>query len=432
MVQGLRRAALVVALVALTGVARADYAAGWIALERGDPQAALAAWRADAEAGDLDLQFNIGALYESGALGRPDYGKAATWYRRAAERHLGAAAVRLARLAALGFVEDDDSQAAVDMVRQAAERGSAEAMVALGAAHEAGRGVPKDEARAVALYRRAAELGHQRGAYGLARAYAHGMGVARDLAEAERWYRRAAEAGVPEAQNNLGYLYEHGQGVAPDPARALEWYRRAARSGLTIAQVNLGMLYEAGTGVARDDGEAVRWFRLAARQGDGAGQLRLALHYANGLGVERDATFAYAWFDMAARAAERAVAAHAVHARALLAARLTPEELALAVARAGDLWLAFRGRRVRSGVAPVPTEALGFNELFVQRGLALLGYYGGTVDGIAGSGTARAVRAFQGDAGLAVDGAIGETLLAALRRAVAAREAAWDRSRSPI
>jgi hypothetical protein len=299
-------------------------------------------------------------------------------------------------------------------------------MVALGAAHEAGRGVPQDAARAVTLYRQAAEQGHVHGAYALARAYAHGLGVARDTQEAERWYRMAAEAGLPEAQNNLGHLYEHGANGEPDVARALEWYGRAARSGLTIAQVNLGMLYEAGLGVGRDDREAVRWFTL------GAGQLRLGIHLANGLGIERDATAAYAWIDMATRAPDHEVANQAARARAQLAARLSPEQTTIAQARAGDLWSMFRGRRVRSGVAPLPTEALGSQPLFVQRSLALLGYYEGAVDGIAGSGTAKAIRAFQADVGLEPDGAIGAAVLALLRERVAAQEAAWDRSRSPI
>lgn len=47
--------------------------------------------------------------------------------------------------------------------------------------------------------------------------------------------------------------------------------------------------------------------------------------------------------------------------------------------------------------------------------LAALGYYAGTIDGLAGTQTRAAVTAFQRDQGLTVDGKIGEQTLAALR-----------------
>ena len=54
-------------------------------------------------------------------------------------------------------------------------------------------------------------------------------------------------------------------------------------------------------------------------------------------------------------------------------------------------------------------------EVDVQSALADLGYYDGPIDGIVGSGTRRAVRAFQRDNGLPVTGRIDRRLLNALR-----------------
>ena len=54
-------------------------------------------------------------------------------------------------------------------------------------------------------------------------------------------------------------------------------------------------------------------------------------------------------------------------------------------------------------------------EVDVQTALADLGYYNGPIDGIVGSGTRRAVRAFQRDKGLPVTGRIDRRLLNALR-----------------
>lgn len=405
-----------------------NWAAGWAALEAGNGAGAALAWRARAEAGDVDLQFNIGVLYEAGALGAPDPATAARWYRRAAEHGLGAAAVRLAGLTARGAERD----AAIANLRLAADAGSGEARAVLGAIYENGAGVAPDAARALALYRQAADQGDARGAYALGRAYAKGLGLARNSAEAVRWYRIAADAGVPEAQNNLGRHYELGDGVTRDPAVAATWYRRAAESGLAVARVNLGIAHALGIGVARDEDEAARWFRLAAWQGDGAARVRLGLAYANGQGVARDETLAYAWFDMAIRTADVEAATEAARYMNQLAREFAPAELDLAQARAGDLWLVVRG------IAQPANPALlrgpeGFGPLIAaQRGLALLGYYQGAVDGIAGPGTTQGVRAFQHDAGLGVDGQITAALIGALRDAAQTRGMPWPESRSPI
>ena len=50
----------------------------------------------------------------------------------------------------------------------------------------------------------------------------------------------------------------------------------------------------------------------------------------------------------------------------------------------------------------------------VQRRLATAGYYSGSIDGVIGSGTRRAIRAFERSHGLPVDGAIHRRLLAAM------------------
>jgi Putative peptidoglycan binding domain len=50
----------------------------------------------------------------------------------------------------------------------------------------------------------------------------------------------------------------------------------------------------------------------------------------------------------------------------------------------------------------------------VQRRLATAGYYSGSIDGVIGSGTRRAIRAFERGHGLPVDGAIHRRLLAAM------------------
>ena len=50
----------------------------------------------------------------------------------------------------------------------------------------------------------------------------------------------------------------------------------------------------------------------------------------------------------------------------------------------------------------------------VQRQLAAAGYYRGAIDGISGDGTRRAIRNYERDNGLPVDGQIDNQLLATM------------------
>jgi len=96
--------------------------------------------------------------------------------------------------------------------------------------------------------------------------YANGQGVPQDSAEALKWYRKAAEQGNAAAQFNLGVMYDNGQGVPQDRAEALQWFRKAADQGSASAQFNVGVAYLKGQGVPQDYVEAHRWFNLAAAQ----------------------------------------------------------------------------------------------------------------------------------------------------------------------
>ncbi len=67
-----------------------------------------------------------------------------------------------------------------------------------------------------------------------------------------------------EAQSNLGVMYTDGQGVPQDYAQAVSWYRKAADQGYAIAQFNLGNMYALGQGVPQDYIQAHMWWNLAA------------------------------------------------------------------------------------------------------------------------------------------------------------------------
>lgn len=70
----------------VAGVARADFAAGVDAYQKGDYVTAAKEWRPLAEGGSAAAQYNLGLLYYDG-LGVPqDYSEAVMWFKRSADQ----------------------------------------------------------------------------------------------------------------------------------------------------------------------------------------------------------------------------------------------------------------------------------------------------------------------------------------------------------
>lgn len=84
----------------------------YVALDRADYGTALKVWMSAAQGGDPDAQYYMGVLYEKGAEGPPNYTKAASWYRQAADRGIRRAAINLGRLYEQGLgVEKSEGEA---------------------------------------------------------------------------------------------------------------------------------------------------------------------------------------------------------------------------------------------------------------------------------------------------------------------------------
>ena len=125
-------------------------------------------YRARAEQGDAEAQFNLARAYYHGQGVPQDYNGAARWYRKAADQ------------------------------------GYAKAEYDLGYMYYKGKGVPQDNSEALLWYRKAADQGYAKAQYAVGYMYFQGKGVPQDHAEAARWYRRAANQGDEYAQRALG------------------------------------------------------------------------------------------------------------------------------------------------------------------------------------------------------------------------------------
>jgi hypothetical protein len=162
-----------------------------------------------AEAGNVEAQFYLGVMYETGVRGNNDTASAAKWYRKAAEQ------------------------------------GHVQAQTRLGVLYYQGRGVPADFAEAARWYAKAADGGSPRAQYNLALMYERGQGVPVNAAMAASLYEKASDGGTAQARLSLATLYARGEGVKRDPQRALMWLDMAAASGLRISDaVRQGLLDE--------------------------------------------------------------------------------------------------------------------------------------------------------------------------------------------
>jgi uncharacterized protein len=207
-----------------------DIAAGMEAFRNKDYQKAFREYKAAAEAGQAEAQFDLGVLYAQG-LGVPrDLSEAARWYR------------------------------------QAAEQGNAEAEFALGQMYSRGWGTPRDAADALRWF----QMANDPNSDGPPTNWdlLEGYGIEQDQMQAAFWYQKAAEQGHVEAEYNLGRLYATGQGVPRDQEQAVRWIRAAATQGYAPALARFGRRYANGSGIAQDHRLAYFWLTLAVLHGD--------------------------------------------------------------------------------------------------------------------------------------------------------------------
>jgi uncharacterized protein len=235
---GMRSIGLAVLL--LTAVpAFADTAAGLAAFKLKNYELASREWKASADAGIAEAQFDLGVLYAQGLGVRRDLTEAVNWYRKAADQ------------------------------------GNPAAEFALGQLYSRGWGIPRDEADALRWF----QLANSVESEGPPTDWSpvEGYGMPKDLKQAAYWYQRASDKGHPEAEYNLGRLYASGSGVKRDPEQAALWMSASATQGFAPAMADLGARYALGTGVAKDGKLAYLWLTLAFLHGDrSAGKLRAA------------------------------------------------------------------------------------------------------------------------------------------------------------
>lgn len=232
-----------------------------------DPEAALAAFRKAAAAGDKAAAGRLGAVLADLGGG----GEACIWLERAAENGDAEAGRRLGEL--LWRAGD---AAALPWLRTAASAGDMESACRLGEMLSGLEGETSPEG--IAWLERAAYKGHTRALWRYGRLYAlrigrHGLKRPVGLPScsrktAARLLERAAEAGIDEAWWDLSRLYSRPDFAGRDLARARQCLERGARSGVPAAQLALGERLAAHKGDLKSLLEAGRWLSYALQSGE--------------------------------------------------------------------------------------------------------------------------------------------------------------------
>ncbi len=298
--------------------------------------------------------------------------------------------------------------------------------------------------------------------------YLVGRGVTQDYAEAARWLQGAAAKGVVSAQYNLGVLYDSGRGVAADPTEALFWFHSAAEKGHGRAQMAMAAAYAAGRGIERNPGEALKWLRAASESNISDAQISLANILASSPENRNSLIDALFWY----RVADANGVADAAARGDQVATQLTAEERAgvnrrvshfmsqklapsrvptspaksappatppVAPADTSPATPATPASDAPAPAAPTPLTApppppspppatavpdtSGDTPLVarvkeIQILLGRLGFDPGPADGTVGDKTRDAIRSYQRELSLPIDGEPGEELLAHLRKII--------------
>ncbi|MES9956406.1 MAG: SEL1-like repeat protein [Sedimenticola sp.] len=168
----------------------------------------------------------------------------------------------------------------------------------------------------------------------------------------------------------------------------------------------------------RDFRTASAEFEVLANQNDADAQFMLGYMYAVGEGILQDYIKAHKWFNLAASQGKEG----ASNAREKVAARMTPQQVAKAQRLARN-WKPQTSEQDDIQDSPGSAQT---SEVYtpsretviaVQRRLNELGYDPGPADGAPGKRTRRAIREYQLDKGLTVDGGISRELVDSLNAA---------------
>ena len=230
--------------------------------EHCDMGKALACYRAVAEMGHPDAQFEVGTAYSEGWGGRVS-----------------------------------DMELAIEWWEKAAEGGSPDAMYALACRYKEGTVLEKNEGladelckKAFSIWKRRAAVDDSQAQRRLADCYAAGIGTQIDEQLSLTWYRKAAEGNDIWALLELG-LWRNSMLDDDEEKKwrpmAISHLKNLARKGNPWCQNQMGDFYSGFYDNEHTNlDEAIRWYEKAAEQGVSSAMYNLGVRYLKGDGID--------------------------------------------------------------------------------------------------------------------------------------------------
>lgn len=159
------------------------------------PLESLETIEAKAKAGNVNAQFELGAMYHDGQGVAKDFPKAKEWFEKAAAQN--------------------DPRAQFN----------------LGVMYYTGESVKKDYKKAQEWFEKAAEQGNTRAQFNLGVMHYRAEGVKQNFETAMNYFTKSGSMGFAEAQFNLGVMLAKGEGAPVDVAQAYAWFETARSFG---------------------------------------------------------------------------------------------------------------------------------------------------------------------------------------------------------
>lgn len=180
-------------------------------LEAGQADQAVAIWTDLASQGNVESQYGLALVYETGAEGvDQDLAKSIEFYQLAASAGLPEAQTNLGLIYANGEGASKDTAKAAELWTQAAISNNAIAQFNLGLAYLSGQGVQADQAEGLGLVLVAAAQGLPDARFAMAQFYLRGLGLPEDFSLARYFFEEALAAGHPDAQAFIDDLNNNG------------------------------------------------------------------------------------------------------------------------------------------------------------------------------------------------------------------------------
>jgi TPR repeat protein len=171
----------------------------------------------EANAGNLEAQYQLGRMYDIGDKLERDPQKAITWYTSAANQGYDEAQYRLALIYLYGMGTTRNTSKGEALLTQAAKQNHPVAREML-PIYLANRSANSSTSIALSWYLEKVAEGNPDGSFGVGYMYENGWGLNPSEGEAKKWYSSARTTGSGSAAKRLRQIKATAAANAPDPS----------------------------------------------------------------------------------------------------------------------------------------------------------------------------------------------------------------------